>query len=116
MSKRLQELVAGISTKILGPADVSIEDVVFDSRQVRRGSLFVALRGVHQDGNQFIKNAVADGAIAVISEEPRTVPGTTVVVVDNALMALTQVALRFWENPSQKLLTIGVTGTNAKAT
>lgn len=114
--KRLPTLIDSLSCEVSGPADIPIEDIVFDSRKVKTGSLFVALRGAHQDGHQFIPLAVAAGARAVICEEPVAIPGATRILVKDSLHSLAHVAVRFWDFPSRKLLTIGVTGTNGKTT
>jgi UDP-N-acetylmuramoyl-L-alanyl-D-glutamate--2,6-diaminopimelate ligase len=114
--KKLQELIEGLPAKVTGPTDITINDVVFDSRKVKPGNLFVALRGVHEDGNRFVSMAVDAGAKAVISEDPASVPGATFIGVPNALKALAEISVRFWNAPSEKLLTVGITGTNGKTT
>jgi UDP-N-acetylmuramoyl-L-alanyl-D-glutamate--2,6-diaminopimelate ligase len=114
--KQLSDLITGLSTQAIGPVDIPIEDIVFDSRKVKPGSLFVALRGVHQDGHGFIKTAVASGARAVVAEKSIDTSGATLVVVPDALKALSPLSVRFWEAPSKKMLMIGITGTNGKTT
>jgi UDP-N-acetylmuramoyl-L-alanyl-D-glutamate--2,6-diaminopimelate ligase len=114
--KLLKTLLDGLSCAVDGSQDLAIEDIVFDSRQVKPGALFVALRGVHQDGHGFIQAAVDAGARAVISETPFKVSGVTGIQVQDALRALAHVALRFWDFPSEKLLIVGITGTNGKTT
>jgi UDP-N-acetylmuramoyl-L-alanyl-D-glutamate--2,6-diaminopimelate ligase len=114
--KKLKDLIEGLPAQVTGPTDVGIEDIVFDSRKVKAGSLFVALRGVHQDGHRFISTAAAAGAKAIVAEERFDIPGATVVVVPNALKALAPLSVRFWEAPSQKMLMVGITGTNGKTT
>jgi UDP-N-acetylmuramyl-tripeptide synthetase len=116
MKKLLKDLVAGLSVEWVGPSDIVVDDIVFDSRRVRTGCLFVALRGAHVDGHDFIKSAVASGARAVLCERRVDVKGVTLALVRDALQALAPVAARFWDAPSQKLLTVGITGTNGKTT
>src|SRR5687768_13364291 len=106
--KTLKQLIEGLPAQTTGSLDVAIEDVVFDSRQVRPGSLFVALQGTRADGRRFIADAIAAGARAILLESTQSatdVPNrVTQVIVPNALQALAQVAVRFWDAPSQKLL------------
>ncbi|OGR91718.1 MAG: UDP-N-acetylmuramoyl-L-alanyl-D-glutamate--2,6-diaminopimelate ligase [Elusimicrobia bacterium RIFCSPLOWO2_01_FULL_59_12] len=114
--KTLTSLLDGFFAQVFGPVDIPITDIVFDSRKATAGSLFVALKGVHQDGLRFAADAVKAGAVAVVSEKPLEHPHVTQVVVPDALKALADLALRFWDAPSRKLLTVGITGTNGKTT
>lgn len=117
MPKPLSALIEGLSAEVRGRLDVAIEDVVFDSRQVKPGSLFVALKGAHQDGNRFIPDAVAAGACAILSDSaPSPTGGATLVRVKDALKALACVAACFWDYPSRRLKMVGLTGTNGKTT
>lgn len=114
--KKLNELIAGLPAQVTGPVDLPIEDVVFDSRKVLPGSLFFAFKGVHHDGRQFAAAAVSAGARAIVTEEKLDVPGVTQIVVPDAMRLLAPIAVRFWDAPSKKLLTVGITGTNGKTT
>src|SRR4029079_12323409 len=98
--KILQTLLAGLPCNIDGAAGVEITDVVIDSRRVKPGALFVALRGVHADGHKFVQAAIDAGARAVLAEEPLRASGATLVRVPNALQALSHVSVRFWDYPS----------------
>src|SRR5476649_145112 len=115
----LSELLTGLPfTELQGSADVEISALVFDSRKVVPGCLFVAVRGTVVDGHIYIEQAVKDGAIAVICEE---LPGHTAaeadfLMVDDSAIALGIVSANFYGNPSDKLKLIGVTGTNGKTT
>jgi UDP-N-acetylmuramoyl-L-alanyl-D-glutamate--2,6-diaminopimelate ligase len=117
--KYLSDILAGLPfTELQGAADVEISAVVFDSRKVVPGSLFVAVKGTQVDGHDYIEKAIKDGAIAVICEE---LPGHIAVEVDflmvaNSAVALGIVASNFYDNPSKKLKLVGVTGTNGKTT
>ncbi|WP_158825076.1 UDP-N-acetylmuramoyl-L-alanyl-D-glutamate--2,6-diaminopimelate ligase [Mucilaginibacter lacusdianchii] len=117
--KYLSDIIEGLAfTELQGSADVEITAVVFDSRKVLPGSLFVAVRGTAVDGHDYIEQAVADGAIAVICED---LPGHTIneadfLMVADSAAALGLVAANFFDNPSQKLKLVGVTGTNGKTT
>jgi UDP-N-acetylmuramoyl-L-alanyl-D-glutamate--2,6-diaminopimelate ligase len=115
----LSDILAGLPfTELQGSADVEITAVVFDSRKVVTGCLFVAVRGTVVDGHNYIEQAVKDGAVAVICEE---LPGHTAGEVDflmvaNSAVALGIVSANFYDNPSNKLKLVGVTGTNGKTT
>ena len=99
------------------PADRTVSTVVYDSRRVAAGSIFVALRGLKADGVAFAEQAVARGAQAVVAETPRpdNVRAPWIVVRD-ARLALALLADRFYGHPSGKMPVVGVTGTNGKTT
>jgi len=91
--------------------------VAYDSRQVKPGAIFVALRGVNADGARFAAQAIANGAIAVVAES--TAPaGVSVpwIQVPNARAALAELAAAFYRHPSEELVLVGITGTNGKTT
>src|SRR5476651_1464132 len=117
--KYLSDIIDGLAfTELQGSADVEISAVVFDSRKVVQGSLFVAVKGTQVDGHDYILQAVKDGAVAVICEElPSRVTGEVdFLMVANSAIALGIVAANFYDNPSANLKLIGVTGTNGKTT
>jgi UDP-N-acetylmuramoyl-L-alanyl-D-glutamate--2,6-diaminopimelate ligase len=95
----------------------AVNAVVYDSRAASSGSLFVALRGQQADGTAFARDAIARGAIAVVSESPAP-EGITVpwVGVADARLALAALAASFYQEPSEKLALVGITGTNGKTT
>ncbi len=95
-----------------------ISAIEYDSRNVKKGALFVAIRGLKTDGHQFIENAVKSGALAVVCEEfPKTLDSEKVYIrVENSRIALALLAKRFYDDASEKLVMIGVTGTNGKTT
>lgn len=99
-----------------GPMDADVTNLTMDSRRAGPGSLFVAVRGTVTNGHQFIQTAVAQGAVAVLCEElpAEPKPGVTYVQVENSARALGFAAANFYEQPSQKLKLVGVTGTNGK--
>lgn len=115
--KTLQEILykAGI-LEIQGDTSLKISKVVSDSRQVENGCLFVAVRGSQTDGHQFMMQAVAGGAVAIVCEElPATVPEDIVLIrVKNSSLSLGYIASNFFGNPSQSLKITGITGTNGK--
>ena len=117
--KYLSDLIEGLAfTELQGSADIEITAIVFDSRKVIPGCMFVAVKGTVSDGHDYIELAVKQGAVAVICEElPARVTGEVdfLMVADSAI-ALGIVAANFYENPSAKLKLVGVTGTNGKTT
>ena len=116
MSAALGELVAGLGARIEGPADARVSDVAYDSRQIRPGSLFAALRGAQTDGHRFIPDALRAGASALLVEEaPAERPAQVgVAVVADSRRALADVAARFFAFPARSLSLVGVTGTKGK--
>ncbi len=115
----LSDIIDGLAfTELQGSADIEISAVVFDSRKVIPGSLFVAVKGTLADGHDYILQAVADGAVAVICEElPARVTGEVdFLMVADSSIALGIVSANFYGNPSGKLKLVGVTGTNGKTT
>jgi len=117
--KYLSDIIDGLAfTELQGSVDMEISAVVFDSRKVVPGCLFVAVKGTQVDGHDYIMQAIADGAVAVICEElPARVTGEVdFLMVSNSSIALGIVAANFYDNPSGKLKLVGVTGTNGKTT
>ncbi|OAV44778.1 UDP-N-acetylmuramoyl-L-alanyl-D-glutamate--2,6-diaminopimelate ligase [Lewinella sp. 4G2] len=127
---RLQDLSAVIAGEP-GVSDREVSSVVFDSRQVQPGSLFVAVKGTQVDGHDYIGKAIDRGAIAIVGadagamqkglkEQKETKDGTsnevTFITVEDSAKALALAAAEFYGNPSQDLTLIGVTGTNGKTT
>ena len=115
----LSDIIEGLAfTELQGSADVEITAIVFDSRKVVPGCMFVAVKGTVVDGHDYILQAIEQGAIAVICEElPSRVTGEVdfLMVADSAV-ALAIVSANFYDNPSLKLKLVGVTGTNGKTT
>jgi UDP-N-acetylmuramoyl-L-alanyl-D-glutamate--2,6-diaminopimelate ligase len=104
--------------EIIGTTNVAVSSITFDSRKVKKDSLFIAVRGTAVDGHNFITQAIETGAIAIVCEEIPTMQleNITYVKVKNANYALGIIAANFYDNPSQKLKLVGVTGTNGKTT
>jgi UDP-N-acetylmuramoyl-L-alanyl-D-glutamate--2,6-diaminopimelate ligase len=95
-----------------------VSAIEYDSRKVKSGALFIAIRGLKTDGHTFIEKAVEAGAVAVICEEfPKILDSSRVYIrVENTRIALALLAKRFYDNASDKLVMVGVTGTNGKTT
>ena len=104
--------------EIIGTTNVAVSSITFDSRKVKKDSLFIAVKGTAVDGHNFITQAIETGAIAIVCEEIPTMQleNITYVKVKNANYALGIIAANFYDNPSQKLKLVGVTGTNGKTT
>src|ERR1043166_845153 len=96
----LKTLTAAIPTRqIVGPLDRPVESIAYDSRRVQKNSLFVALRGEHSDGHQFIGQAIDLGATAIVSEREEKHTRATSVVVENSRHALADLATVFYGRP-----------------
>lgn len=104
--------------KVIGNTTVAFRNLVFDSRKVGLDDVFIAIRGFQSDGHAFIKMATDKGAICVICESlpELIVNGIIYVQVENSQRALAQMASNYYDNPSEQLKLIGVTGTNGKTT
>lgn len=104
--------------RIVGDSGAEITGVQIDSRRVKPGDLFVAMRGTQADGHAFIPKAVAQGAAAVLCEElpAEAAPGVAYAVVPSTEDAVGPVATLFYGDPSRRLRLVGVTGTNGKTT
>jgi len=114
----LQELLGDIETvEITGDTSCEITGIVYDSRRVEPGFLFVALHGEKDDGSTYIEDAVQRGAAAVVSQTPCAFGGgfPCIQVID-ARLALARLAGTFHGHPAARLCTIGITGTNGKTT
>jgi len=106
-----------------GSSDAPITGIEYDSRRVRPGSIFVAMKGGSTDGNKFIDKAIAAGAIGVITDSPHVFDHLTVyqagmpaLEVEHGRRALAQASAAFFGHPERRLAAIGITGTNGKTT
>ena len=116
---KLNELLKNITPiKIIGNDGVEITGVNIDSRRIKTGHLFVAMKGTQVDGHLFIGKAIELGAISVLCEDLPEVlqEGITYVQVESTEDAVGKVATLFYGDPSHKLKLVGVTGTNGKTT
>ena len=119
---KLGELLTALEIKKTLPPDKlerEVKDITYDSRKVKPGSLFVAVRGFHSDGHQFISQAIQRGAMGIIAEERIIDKGGSaipVINVSNSRTALAGLAAAFFGHPSRKLKLIGITGTKGKTT
>lgn len=116
---KLQELLKNTKPlAIVGDMDVNITGVDIDSRKVKTGHLFVAMKGTQADGHQFIPKAIELGATAVVCQDmpEEKTDGVTYVQVADSEAAAGKIATLFHGNPSHHLTLVGVTGTNGKTT
>lgn len=103
---------------VVGSTGVQIKSIDFDSRNITKNDVFVAIKGTVSDGHKFIGTAIENGAIAIVCE---TFPasfqnGITYIEVQSASKALAYMASNYYKNPSENLKLVGVTGTNGKTT
>ena len=109
---KLQELLKNIEpVQIIGDADVEVTGVNIDSRKIKEGHLFVAMKGTQVDGHKFIPKALELGAKSVLCEDmpEEKVEGVTYIQVASTEDAVGKVATLFYGDPSRKLKLVGVT-------
>lgn len=117
--KKLKEILYKVHIEAVhGSTDVQVNKVEFDSRKITKGDVFVAIKGTLSDGHIFIDKAISLGAKVVVCESFPDVfiDGITYVLVKSSNQALAFLAANYYDNPSQKIKLIGVTGTNGKTT
>lgn len=115
----LQELLYGINIQsTIGNTDVEINDVQIDSRKVQSGGCFIAVKGTHVNGNDFISNAISKGVKAIICDHSpeELIDGISYIITSNAAEAAGIAAHNFYGRVTDKVKLVGVTGTNGKTT
>ena len=122
----LEKVIAGSGViAIEGDPHAEISSVCNDSRKVAHGSLFIAVKGFASDGHTYIATAIGKGACAIVCEDmdmarsqaaQAGAEGITLVQVKSSRHALAIIAANFYDNPSEKLTLVGITGTNGKTT
>lgn len=116
LSRLLRDVNGG---DLCGKPEREITGICSDSRRVGQGSLFVAIPGFQSDGHQYIRQAMEQGACAVVAQHAPDCPvpeGVTLILVDDARRALAQLAAEWYDHPERQLRLVGVTGTNGKTT
>ena len=119
-----QELIAEITAiGSSGSSSQPIAGIEYDSRRVRPGSVFVAMKGGTTDGNRYVDKAIAAGALGIITDSPQTFDHLVVykseipiVEVEHGRRALAEASAAFFGHPERKLTATGITGTNGKTT
>jgi UDP-N-acetylmuramoyl-L-alanyl-D-glutamate--2,6-diaminopimelate ligase len=104
--------------EVVGATDIAVSSIAIDSRKVIKGTAFVAIRGVAQDGHDYISKAIELGAKVIVCENMPAlqVDGVTYIKVANTSEAVAFMAHQFYDAPSTKIKLVGVTGTNGKTT
>lgn len=119
MTISLQKILSDLPFEVIPPVnvlDLIITGVTFDSRQVKKGFIFVPLVGVSRDGHEFIQAAIDNGAVAVVGTKPDINSSIPYFRVQNTHQALAYLAAAFYGYPARKMTMIGVTGTDGKTT
>ena len=118
--KKLSQLLEKIEYKcVAGSPDVSIDEVVYDSRKVSEGCLFICITGANADGHEFAASAVKKGARALVVEKDIPIgdmKDVTVIRVENTRYTLAFVSAAWFGHPAERMKVIGVTGTKGKTT
>ena len=111
----LRALIDGLDARVSNDADAEITGVQSDSRAVKPGDVYVAIKGLRADGHEFAAQAVAQGAVAVVAERPLDVTVPVAVVADST-RALGILTGRMFGDPASAMTLVAVTGTNGKTT
>jgi len=117
--KKLSDILYKVRLiSVIGKTDIPVKDILIDSRKVYANTVFVAIKGEQSDGHNYIESALNSGASVIICE---TLPSTlrdfiVYVQVANTHEAVAFMAHNFYDEPSRKLMLVGVTGTNGKTT
>lgn len=115
---RLLDLLEKIEyISYLDQNDTDFKEVTFDSRKVKDGDIFVAIKGFETDGHKFVDSAIKNGAKCIVYTEPIDFKeGISYIEVKDARLSLAQISNVLMDSPSSKLRLVGVTGTNGKTT
>lgn len=117
LTKPLAELLMGMETlEVLNFQNLIITGISYNSNSVKPGNLFVAINGHRQDGHDFIYQAVNNGAVAILGAKKFTNLSIPYIRVSDTRKILALLANIFYDHPANKLINIGVTGTNGKTT
>ena len=113
---RLRPLIKDIVNDVNAYPNIKINGISTNSRAIKKGSMFFAIKGSYHDGHDYIKDAIENKVSAVIANKTLKNLPVPLIKVKNTRKVLSKIASRFYENPSKKLKIIGVTGTNGKTT
>jgi UDP-N-acetylmuramoyl-L-alanyl-D-glutamate--2,6-diaminopimelate ligase len=112
----IEHLIAALApVEVVGRAPVEIEDLAYDARSARPGSLYFCVPGTRADGHDFAAEAVVNGAVALVVQRPLELP-VPQLVVEDVRRSMPIAADEFFDRPTEKLEVAGVTGTNGKTT
>ena len=115
---KLETLLENVTYQcIQGDKNIEVTDVIYDSRKISKGCLFICISGAKFDGHEFAKEAVEKGANVIVVEKDVVVPSdVTVIRVDDSRYAMAHIAANYFGNPAEKLKVVGITGTKGKTT
>jgi len=116
LSNLISEILKSIEYRRLGNLPFSVSVLSVNSNELIEGALFFAIRGAKDDGHKYVKNAIQNGAAAVVVEEPVADESIPQIIVADTKMALSKAAANFYDNPTKNMTIVGVTGTNGKTT
>jgi UDP-N-acetylmuramoyl-L-alanyl-D-glutamate--2,6-diaminopimelate ligase len=119
MKMVLKDILYKVSIEaVKGSTDITVNKIEFDSRKVQESDVFVAIRGTVSDGHEFIEKAIGLGATAIVCDTlPEVIASNiTYIQVEDTNSALAFISANFYNNPSDKIRLVGVTGTNGKTT
>ncbi len=117
--KLLSDILYGVRlSETIGTTNLAIESITADSRKVKKNGIFIAVRGTLTDGHAYINSSISLGAIAIVCENIPEVKNenVTYLKVQDAALALGIIASNYFDNPSEKIKLVGITGTNGKTT
>lgn len=115
----LKDILYGVRIgQVVGSTNIAIDGIAYDSRKVVQFGMFVAIPGTQVDGHDYISQAISDGAIAILCEHlpSELKEGVAYIQTQDTAHALGVVAANFYDNPSEQMKLVGVTGTNGKTT
>ncbi|MEE1517943.1 MAG: Mur ligase domain-containing protein, partial [Lachnospiraceae bacterium] len=121
---KLCDILKNVEYKIVkGPSDIDISCLVYDSRKVQDGDVFVCIKGAKWDAHDMVLEVIKSGAVAVVVEKDlsdevleQIAESVAVAKVESSRYALACMSAAYFDYPSEKLTTIGVTGTKGKTT
>lgn len=114
----INKLIEGFNQyKLRGNPEETVTGISYDSRKVRQGNIFFCIQGQRTTGINYVNEAVNNGARIIIADNDIPLPqGVTLIIVPDVVESMALLSVRFYDNPSSKLLLVGITGTNGKTT
>ncbi|MDO4200222.1 MAG: UDP-N-acetylmuramoyl-L-alanyl-D-glutamate--2,6-diaminopimelate ligase [Clostridia bacterium] len=114
---KLSKLISNIDVKkAVNINSAEIKNICYDSRKITENCVFVCLKGINYDGHDYAKYAAENGATAIIAEKEIEILNVPLIVVEDTRECLAKISANFFDNPAEKLTTIGITGTKGKTT
>lgn len=107
-------------SNIRGNLDIKVTGITSDSRNVYENMIFVSIKGYKDNGIKYVKSAIDNGAVAIVIDDDEDIDtieeDIAIITVKNSRRELSRIARNFYDNPSEKLTVIGITGTKGKST